>query len=182
MKKPRHPHAGDKDADEDAALWEYVIRSVRAYNHKVSGSTTEEPAGNAPPPRRPAKSAKPATKPVPPPAPPQLPGAGFDRATALKLKKGRLPVEARLDLHGMGQAEAFDALGSFIRRAHDAGARTVLVITGKGRISTGVLRRLVPLWLSEGVLGNIVIGTAAATPKDGGEGALYVRLKKPKPR
>lgn len=174
MKKPRPP---SRDAQEDAALWEHVARSVRAYNHKAAAVKAPEKPSKDKAPARPAAPKPPPPAKVSPPAPPS---AGFDRATALKLKKGRLPVEARLDLHGMGQAEAFDALHRFIRRAHENGARTVLVITGKGRVGGGVLRRLVPLWLADGELRRTVIGAVTATPKDGGDGALYVRLKKPK--
>ena len=64
--------------------------------------------------------------------------------------KGRLPIEGRVDLHGMTQSEAYALLLSFLQRAHASGVRYVLVITGKGSSSggDGVLRRQVPAWLS----------------------------------
>jgi DNA-nicking Smr family endonuclease len=103
-------------------------------------------------------------------------------------------IEARLDLHGMRQAEAHRALRNFLLRCHDSGRRWVLVITGKGvsersnradrddgfleREERGTLRRNVPLWLSEPELRSIIISTSSAAPQHGGDGALYVYLRK----
>lgn len=107
--------------------------------------------------------------------------AGFDKGTETKLKKGKLPLEGRIDLHGMTQDEAHRALQRFIPAAAVSGRRTLLVITGKGKMPTGgVLRRMVPIWLSEGSLATHVLAITPAQPKDGGDGALYVRLRKPK--
>jgi DNA-nicking Smr family endonuclease len=111
-------------------------------------------------------------------APPGL-EAGIDRRQALRLKRGQLPIEARLDLHGMTQAEAHRALASFVARNHAAGKRVLLVVTGKGtREGTGVLRAAVPRWLAEPALRERVLATASATPRDGGGGALYVLLRR----
>ena len=123
-------------------------------------------------------------RPLPPrPQPPeQLPPldrfAGVDRATAERLKRGRYPVEAHLDLHGMTQAEAHRALTGFIGRSRVAGRRCVLVITGHGRISGGVLKAAVPRWLAEPGLRPDVLAITPAQPCAGGEGALYVLLRR----
>lgn len=109
-------------------------------------------------------------------APPQK--QGFDRATETKLKKGKLPLEGRIDLHGMTQEEAHRALRRFITDSLKAGRRTVLVITGKGRAGGGVLRRMLPFWLEEPSLQKMVIALTAAQPRDGGDGAFYLRLRK----
>ena len=117
-------------------------------------------------------------KSAPPPAPPpQSPNKGFDRATADKLKKGKLEIDGRLDLHGMTQGEAHAALRRFIALAGKNEWRTLLVITGKGRVTEGggVLRRMLPLWLEEF---SSVLATSPAQPKDGGSGAFYLRLRK----
>ncbi len=91
-----------------------------------------------------------------------------------------MAIEGRLDLHGMTRERAHHALTAFLHRAHDRGARCVLVVTGKGmgRDGGGVLRRDVPHWLNQTGLRRMVLGIAHAQPRDGGEGALYVLLKR----
>jgi DNA-nicking Smr family endonuclease len=164
-------------AEDDNALWEMVAKTVRPFRRRKppvkppseSNKSQPLPVKMRAEPRRPVLA-----------APPQPPGAGFDAATRLKLKKGKLSIEARLDLHGMTQDEAYAALHRFIRRAEASGARTLLVITGKGRVGGGVLRRMVPLWLQEAELRDVVLAAEPSRAKDGGEGALYVRLRNPK--
>src|SRR5207247_9398201 len=99
--------------------------------------------------------------------------AGVDRATAERLKRGRRPVEASLDLHGMTQAEAHRALAAFITGSRSAGQRCVLVITGHGRLGGGVLKAAVPRWLEEPHLRRAVLAIAPAQPPHGGPGPLY---------
>ena len=107
---------------------------------------------------------------------------GVDRRTAGRLKRGKLPVEARLDLHGMTQAQAERALARFLADAQAAGLRNVLLITGKGRSKqdsgTGVLRRELPRWLNLPHNRERVVAVTPAQPKDGGEGAFYLRLRR----
>jgi DNA-nicking Smr family endonuclease len=114
----------------------------------------------------------------PPPQPPLDRFAGIDRANAERLKRGKHKVEARLDLHGLTQEEAHRALASFIRGARAGGKRCVLVITGRGRASGGILKAAVPRWLDEPELRPHVLAIAAAQPRDGGSGALYVMLRR----
>jgi len=104
--------------------------------------------------------------------------AGVDRATADKVKRGRYPVAGRLDLHGMTQIEAHRALAGFVSGARAAGKRCVLVITGHGRISGGVLKTSVPRWLTEPELRRHILAIAPAQPQHGGDGALYLLLRK----
>ncbi len=113
-----------------------------------------------------------------------------------RLAKGHDRIEARLDLHGLTQAEAHAALVGFIHRCHAAGHRMVLVITGKGGPNDapaqaelhlaprprGVLRRNLPRWLAEPGLSALVLNYAPAHTRHGGEGALYVTLRNAKPR
>jgi DNA-nicking Smr family endonuclease len=91
-----------------------------------------------------------------------------------------MAIDARLDLHGMTQAEAHAALAHFLRRVQRNGARLVLIITGKGAGAgeRGVLRRQVPLWLGLPDLRDAVVGFEEAHTAHGGEGALYVRLRR----
>lgn len=104
--------------------------------------------------------------------------AGVDRANAERLKRGRHAIEARLDLHGMTQAEAHRALAVFIRGARAAGKRCVLIITGRGSIGGGVLKAAVPRWLDEPEFRPHLLAIATAQPRDGGNGALYVMLRR----
>ena len=106
--------------------------------------------------------------------------AGLDRRTGQRFKRGQLPVEARLDLHGMTQTEAHRALGAFLSGQQSAGRRCVIVVTGKGvgKEGGGVLRNAVPRWLNETPNREKVLAFEYARQKDGGEGALYVLLKR----
>ncbi|MFD0937956.1 Smr/MutS family protein, partial [Methylobacterium trifolii] len=113
------------------------------------------------------------------------PAAGLERQARLALRRGRLQVDARIDLHGMYQGQAHDALVGFLLRARSAGHAYVLVVTGKGSpdfadafSERGVLRRSVPHWLRSPELRGIVIGFEEASRHHGGAGALYVRLRR----
>ncbi len=109
--------------------------------------------------------------------------ADLDARTMERLRRGRLRPEARLDLHGMTQDEAHQAVTGFIAASRGAGRRCVIVITGRGRakLGGGVLREQAPRWLNlQPTRGNI-LGFAVAQPKDGGSGALYVLLRKKRP-
>ena len=119
----------------------------------------------------------------PPPLPELRHGTqtGLDKRNAKKLKKGQHAIEGRLDLHGMIQKCAHVAINNFIEVSYLAGKRCVLIITGKGlKIGggVGVLRLAVPRWLNEEPNRSRVLAFSYATPKDGGEGALYIMLKK----
>ena len=106
--------------------------------------------------------------------------AGIDRASRRRLVQGTLEIGARLDLHGMTAAQAERSLARFIDSASTAHHRCVLVITGKGREGQGVLRRLVPQWLKTPPLSGRILAISKATQADGGEGALYVMLRRPR--
>lgn len=111
---------------------------------------------------------------------------GIDRRTALKIKRGKQQIDGRIDLHGMRQEEAHRALNGFIASAYRRGQRCVLVITGKGSRSgdgereVGVLRRMTPHWLTDGVNKDKVLAYSPAQPQHGGSGALYVMLRRQK--
>lgn len=137
---------------------------------------------------RPPVPSTPALRISPVPAPPSPPvldpsgSAGIDRRTDDRLRRGRLDIEARIDLHGMTQTQAHSALSSFIKAGWHGHRRTVLVITGKGSgpagRGAGVLRSAVPRWLNEPPLRQMVVAIRPAQPRHGGEGALYVLLKR----
>ncbi|MFY8094901.1 MAG: Smr/MutS family protein [Niveispirillum sp.] len=106
--------------------------------------------------------------------------AGVDKRTDEKVRKGRMGIDGRIDLHGMTQSEAHHALTGFIRRSHTMGRRMVLVITGKGQMprGEGVLRLSVPRWLREADIGPLILSVHQAQPQHGGGGAYYVLLKR----
>ena len=105
---------------------------------------------------------------------------GLDRANAERLRRGKMPIEGRLDLHGMTQDQAQDRLEGFIVNAAAAGKRHLLVITGKGASNggRGVLRTRVPEWLGNARLGGHVLAFSYAQKRDGEQGALYVLLRR----
>lgn len=127
---------------------------------------------------RPAPVKPPVSRPQP--AKKQLVSTHFDRPTHDKVAAGRLPIEGRVDLHGMTQDEAYGLLLSFLGRAHANGVRYVLVITGKGASSggEGILRRAVPAWLSTAPFRSLVSSHDNAARHHGGGGAIYIRLRK----
>jgi DNA-nicking Smr family endonuclease len=98
-----------------------------------------------------------------------------------RIARERDPIGARLDLHGLTYDQARSRLERFLAQAWDEGYRAVLVITGKGVQGDGVLRRATPEWLAAPHLAHIVAGVSEAHRRHGGEGALYVALKR-KPR
>lgn len=171
--------------EEDRILWDMVAQSV---TRTVTTRPLREPKPQAEVPQEKAgaETSKPnARKSLPAyqapaqPAPPPARGH-MDTQTLEKIAKGRLPLEARVDLHGMRQDEAYSLLLSFLARAHARGVRYVLVITGKGSSSggDGVLRRSVPGWLSTAPFRQYVSAHEGAARGHGGSGALYVRLKR----
>jgi DNA-nicking Smr family endonuclease len=95
-----------------------------------------------------------------------------------RLALGREPIGARIDLHGLNQDQARAALIAFVSDAHGRGARGVLVITGKGALGGGVLRRHTPEWLADPSIRPMIAGISEAHRHHGGEGALYVALKR----
>lgn len=106
----------------------------------------------------------------------------LERPVKKKLAKGRLQLEARIDLHGLFQSEAHAMLLGFLVRAHERGLRHVLVITGKGSSmgSEGALKRAVPMWFSKPEFRHLISSYETSAPNHGGEGALYVRLARSK--
>lgn len=166
-------------SSEERVLWSTVIRSVAPL--RPVPPPLEEKAPTMPPSS--AKRAKPiaavaasATTPAVPPLAP------LGRRMRQRVARGREAIDARLDLHGLTQSEAHAALLHFLRQANARGARLVLVITGKGRAGAGgergILRRHVPQWLGLPEFRAYVIGFEDAHVAHGGEGALYVRLRK----
>jgi|GEM_PF-68983 len=202
----------------DRALWDHVVRSIKPSNNKLRVTETDSAAivstdsretfeqtfgtknansvplggsrvsGNRADKRSAAQPPKIAD--VRLKAMPAM--ASFDRRTAKKIRKGRIELDGRIDLHGMRQAEAHAALRGFLFAAAGRGHRTVLVISGKGasnddntawqvvshNTGRGVLRRSVPMWLSEPELRGIVVSYTTADIRHGGDGAFYVQLKR----
>lgn len=105
----------------------------------------------------------------------------MDKRNQQRMRQGKLAIESRVDLHGMTRIQAYRILADFIEISWQVEKRMVLVITGKGLKpdgTVGVLRTAVPRWLNESPNRERILGFSYAAPKDGGEGALYVRLKK----
>ena len=174
-------------SEDERALWESVMKQAKPLRKKhrlakpdagapdTKAQLAAKPAVPSPssPRASPQKIAKPA-------APPLAPLGRRERA---QLSRGRKEIEARLDLHGMTQERAHRALSAFLQRAHLDGLTFVLIITGKGKTGygeadRGVLRRQVPQWLSQPEFRTLVVGFEAAHIGHGGEGALYVRVRR----
>lgn len=108
-------------------------------------------------------------------------GKDLDRRTDERLRKGRLPIDATLDLHGYSKVRAKSLLSTFLQKSYQDGKRCILVITGKGRLSApGVIRQALPEFLEEPPLSSIVLKAYQARPQHGGSGAVYIYLRKNK--
>jgi len=184
---------------DDEALWQAFSQDVSPLNKSKSASNVP------PPPNKPVPSRKREKMEDVPPAALTPSGVrdkyaptrksmaaatSLDGARARRLKKGQLPIEGRVDLHGMTQEQAHRRLNKFLAHAQADGKRCVLVITGKGGTEvpdpdniyrmrrTGVLRHVVPQWLAQGDNARRVLAWHPARPNHGGDGALYVVLKR----
>lgn len=182
---------------EEARLWQHVVRDAHPLPERMrlKGSTATTfsdefakddtgPSGQkqAPAKKLPHAPARKVSR-----SPSSTPSvlshgavAGLDRRSAERMRRGRMAIDARLDLHGLGQQDAHSQLNSFLARAQAQGLRCVLVITGKGRSSEegGVLRKQVPKWLNLPDNRERVLAFDYARPQHGGSGALYILLRR----
>jgi DNA-nicking Smr family endonuclease len=179
--------------DTERDLLDEMLRQAAAKANRALPQSAKPP--KTPVTAKPGVAPKPtASKPVPKSAPQP---SQIDARQVRRIGTGRDGIDARIDLHGMRQYEAHGALRAFLFRSVSKGHRMVLVITGKGHTSPnddnhfgafinegalgrGVLRRNVPLWLTEPDLRSIVVGHTPAHIRHGGDGALYVQLRRRK--
>lgn len=148
--EPAHPLT-DKDAAK-AAMRRRIAR-VAAHNAEAARQTLRS-------------------------APPELaPGRtpGLDRRSAERLRRGKLPIDGTLDLHGMSREAAHAAVIDYVLTAHATGKRCIILVTGKGR---GVLKENTPHWLNLPPLRDKIIAIETCRPEHGGDGALYVLLRR----
>jgi len=181
----RHPLS-----DEDHALWTGFVRAIKPL-HRVP-RLAEPLAGKKLPPQPPPAPPRPVARLEATPEKkatafaPLAPLAPLGRRMKQRVARGREAIDVRLDLHGYTQTEAHAELLRFLRRAQANGARIALVVTGKGigrgsdQRERGVLKRQVPMWLSLPQFRSLVVGFEDAHLGHGGEGALYVRLRRPR--
>jgi len=110
---------------------------------------------------------------------------GFSLDLMRRLRTGRFPVQAYLDLHGLTKQEAELRVKDFLMGSYRIGRRCVLLIHGRGLNSTNnipVLKERIPVWLARGSVRKIVLAFSTARPYDGGTGAVYVLIKKQRVR
>lgn len=157
---------------EERRIWSRVARTVRLAPGKViadepepADDQTRAARGAAPSTAHPAKTTR--AKPSPP----------EDMSGQRKIRRGQNEIDARLDLHGHTQDTAHRELIEFLLRQAGKGARCVLVITGKGRLGTGILRSRLFDWIADPQLRPFIAGYAAAHPRHGGAGATYIFLR-----
>lgn len=203
-RKSGGPASDATGEDDDARLWESVTRSVKplARNDVIPAVTAPTPA----PEKQPAKASDAKENPAaarervdisglrigaregrPAPAASGSGGLsygnapGVDKRTATRFRRGLMPIDARLDLHGHTQNSARTALAGFLRAHRAAGRRCVLVVTGKGLKddwSVGALRQALPGWLNAPDLRRLILAFCHAQPHHGGSGAVYILLRR----
>lgn len=176
MTRGRGKNGGEDLSGKDRSLWMEYTRDIEPLKGRARAQASPPEKKQSGLPRKKAE------RPVLPPKsavtgatqPPQL-----DARTEQRLRRGKMEIEGRIDLHGMTQEKAHTALSRFITRAAEDGKRCVLVITGKGRVSDpGVLKRKFPEWCAMDPLRGVILKILPAAQKDGGSGAWYVYLKR----
>jgi len=201
-KKRKSPKDASGLTGEDAKLWSRVAGTVEPLAEREIPATPAAPKSQRkataerqqPGDDARARTGERAPAAQPPPErthvrPPPL--GRIDRRESRQIAGGRVDVDARIDLHGHRQREAFGALKAFLTRSRAAGHRYVLVITGKGAVrgedeaapfyearEAGVLKRAVPRWLAEPGFRELIVSYGPAHARHGGEGALYIRLRR----
>lgn len=181
---------GRQLAPEEEELWWAVRKTVTPLRPEKVVAAPPVIAAAEPEPQRPLVRLPPVASPAPM-AKPALPKLHpFGKRERQAVNRGRAAIDGRLDLHGYRQDEAHARLSGFLSYAQSMGWKVVLIITGKGRPGgdfqslhdheRGVLKRVVPLWLSLPEFRRVVLGYEDAGPVHGGGGALYVRIRKRK--
>ncbi|MBI3444600.1 MAG: Smr/MutS family protein [Magnetospirillum sp.] len=186
--EPRQPRRRLVTADE-IRVWKAVVQDAAPLPGRSLPDEAQLPPDDAPEPV--------ASKPPPPGNPPQRPSAhppppsrhgqaelhhgntpGLDRRSAERMKRGEMEIEAVLDLHGHTQEVAHAELIAFVQRCWNAQRRCILVVTGKGSQGFGILRAQVPRWLNQSPVRERILGFSYARPRHGGDGALYVLIRR----
>lgn len=186
--EPRQPRRRQPTADE-IRIWRAVIADAKPLPGKTPpAEPSAEEAGSEPVASPPPPPGSPPVRPSAHPAPPSRhtgqgelhhgKAPGLDRRSAERLKKGEMEIEADIDLHGLSQDMAHFQLAAFIQRCWVAQRRCVLVVTGKGAQGFGILRAQVPRWLNQSPLRERILGFSYAQPRHGGDGALYVLIRR----
>lgn len=177
---------------DEQALWDHVAAGVaprRRRAHRPQPAPPEPALHAHAAPAEVQIRARPVTlKPEPPqtlqplarltPAPDPFAAPQLDGKRTARFLKGELAIEGRIDLHGMTLDLAHKALAGFVVQARSRGHRVVLVITGKGVGKGGALKRMVPMWLSAPPFTGLIAGLSPAQPRHGGDGALYLYLRR----
>jgi DNA-nicking Smr family endonuclease len=168
---------------EEQELFRASLKDAHLFKRQSAGATKKAAKSGTI-----AKDDAPSKRPQPIARP-----AGLDGRTSERLRRGQLEPQSRLDLHGLTETRAHGALARFIVSAHARGERLVLVVTGKGlkpaapdapfdmkleARARGILKTLTPRWLKEPALAPLIADVRAAHRKHGGDGALYIYLRK----
>ena len=163
---------------EERVLWTAITKSVaplRDSGTAEDGESSEHIIQQTETHSAKAESTAPARNTLPPTLAP------LGRRMRMRVARGKEAIDGRLDLHGLTQSEAHTALLRFLRAATARDARLVLVITGKGGrgdVERGVLKRQAPQWLNLPEFRSLIIGFEQAHVAHGGEGALYIRVRR----
>lgn len=165
---------------EDLELWFAAVHNVRPLSvEKRDMGRARVPLSPQPPSVRARRAQGEAPFFFDEPGHRSLPAPSLaDHRTRSKMWKGRLCLDARLDLHGVTLEVAEVRFRRFLHGAIQRGDRWVLVITGKGPDGNGILRRALPQWLEDATIRPAVVSYMPAPPHQGGEGAVCLLLRR----
>lgn len=175
---------------EEQTLWQSLTRSVRALRRDAPvppAPATGAPEALPPPPPLPRIKGRippPRPLPAPPPPPRREPVATLDASWEKKFRSGSIQPERSIDLHGHSIAAAHSVLDTALTAAVRDGVRILLVVTGKprpGRLppeGRGAIRAEIGHWLERSPYADRIASVRVAHPRHGGDGALYIILRR----
>lgn len=171
--------------DDDEKLWAHIAKGIKPLDKPdVYNDHVQKKSSSLVKKTKPKKRSSIDTQPsaIPPVADKvHVKSKSLDRRTEQKLRRGQIPIDRTIDLHGLNQAEAHRLLNKTLLEAYGQNKRLVLVVTGKGLRSAepgGVLRRRVREWCDISPLSDVVLKVTHARPHHGGEGAYYIYLRR----
>lgn len=168
------------NSNDDDELWALVTKDVKPIKGRRQGKKAACAVAVKPKRNKVTKQIQQDGYRTSPQKEKRLRSSSVDRRTDERLRRGQMKIDGTLDLHGLNQIQAYEALLAFVMKKHKQDARCLLVITGKGGLAekAGVLRQKLPLWLAAPPLADDVLRIYPARPRHGGTGAFYVLLRR----
>jgi DNA-nicking Smr family endonuclease len=172
--RPRTPNATEQQ------LWETATKGITPITARTVAKITPQPTGKRERPKgdTTGRIILETLKPITTPKPRDPSSYQLDNTLNRKLVQGDLPIDGKIDLHGLTLHQAHARFMAFFHQKQKAGARLLLIVTGKGPSGEGVIRKNLPLWCDDHTTSPHILKTTAAAAHHGGSGATYILLRR----